>query len=77
MFAKLTALVSGGTALPFELAEGEGAKIVGGWTHHSAVSKADKSHVSVFKYTCAPGQDARRTEAAKHGVKSLRTVTIA
>lgn len=74
MFAKLTALVSGGTQLPYDLTHVEGERVSSGWTHHSATSKADKTAVSIFKYTIEPGQDTRRTESARHGIKSLRTV---
>lgn len=76
MFAKLSALVSGGPQLPYDLADANGERTSGGWTHHSGTSKADKSEVSVFKYSFSPGGDDRRTEAARHGVKSLRTVSL-
>jgi len=72
MLAKLTALVSYGTPLPFELIDDEGELTANGWSHYRATLKSDKSSVSVFKL--ATGMDARKLETARHGIKSLRTV---
>ena len=76
MFAKLTALVSGSNTLPYELDDAEGEKTAGGWRHHRAKNKSDKTPVSLFKFSFSQTDDPRKTEAAKHGIKSLRTVPL-
>lgn len=74
MFAKLTALVSGAPSLPFEFDENKGERFGFDWKHFQATLKADKTSVSVFRFAFTSGHDIRKTEAARHGVKSLRTV---
>ncbi|GMH33401.1 hypothetical protein BSKO_01235 [Bryopsis sp. KO-2023] len=71
MFAKLTALVGGGSALAYNVEEAYPISW-GCWKHHKGTSKEDGSKVSIFKVTGQPSDLA--VGAARHGVKRLRTL---
>lgn len=71
MFAKLSALVGGGSTFAYNL--GEPYSVAWGcWSHLSGTAKEDGSRVSIFKVTGHTGDTA--VAAARHGVKKLRTV---
>lgn len=73
MFAKLSALVGGGTSFPYNLGEPY-AVAWGCWSHFSGTGKEDGSRVSIFKATGQAGDTA--VSAARNGVKKLRTVSV-
>lgn len=75
MFARLTALVSSGSSLPFELGEPFPSSW-GAWTHYRATAKADGSAVSVFRVSAAAKQDPKLV-AARNGVRRLKMVGAA
>ncbi|GAB4824254.1 hypothetical protein N2152v2_011300 [Parachlorella kessleri] len=70
MFARLTALVSSGSSLPFELGEPLGSTW-GAWAHFRGTAKADGSSVSVFRISAQSKQDPKLV-AARNGAKRLR-----
>ena len=72
MFSRLTALVGGGSSLPFELGDQLPSSFAS-WQHYRGTSRADGSPVSVFRLAAASKSDAR-LEAGRHGVKRLRTL---
>lgn len=72
MLSRLTALVGGGSSLPFELLE-PFPTAWGAWTHYKATAKTDGSPVSVFKIAATNKSDPKLV-AARNGVKRLRTV---
>lgn len=72
MFARLTALVSSSSGLPFELGEPH-RSAWGTWTHYRATAKADGSAVSVFRVSAQSKQDPKLV-AARNGVKRLKMV---
>jgi hypothetical protein len=73
MFARLTALVSSGSSVPFELGEAYDTAW-GQWAHHRGTWKADGSDVSVFRISAHSKDDAKLT-AARNGIKRLRGVS--
>lgn len=73
MFAKLTALVSGGPTLPYIVDEGSQEQAWGNWTHQRGTGREDGTAVSVFKITC-PDPNDRRLVAGRNGVKRLKLV---
>jgi len=73
MFAKLTALVGSGSALPFDLSDPY-PSAWGKWTHYKGTLRADGSNVSVFRIS-SQNKDDNKLEAARNGVKRLRTVS--
>ena len=75
MLARLTALVGSTNSLSFDIKEPKGSAW-GQWTHHSGISKADGSEVSVFRIAASNGEDAK-LQSARNGVKRLRTVCVA
>jgi SCY1-like protein 1 len=72
MFAKLTALVGGGYAFPYDVGETY-ESAWGQWAHHTGSSKEDGSAVSIFKLSAADPND-RRLTLARNGVKRLKMV---
>jgi SCY1-like protein 1 len=73
MFSRLTALVGGGSSLPFELGEEfPPSSAFCNWQHFRATAKADGAPVSVFRLA-APKGDAR-LDAARNGAKRLRAL---
>ena len=72
MFSRLSALVGGGSSLPFELGD-QLPSSFGSWQHYRGTSRADGSPVSVFRLAAA-GKSDSRLEAGRHGVKRLRTL---
>lgn len=71
MFARLTALVSSGNSLPFELGESF-LSSWGPWSHFQGTLKADGSSCSVFRVSSNNPND-HRLIAARNGVRRLRT----
>jgi SCY1-like protein 1 len=72
MFAKLSALVGGGSAFPYKLGE-QYPTAWGVWSHHAAVRTEDNSSVSVFRASATDLNDPKLV-LARNGVKRLRTV---
>jgi hypothetical protein len=72
MFARLTALVGSGSALPFEV-QAQQPSAWGNWTHFKGVLKADGSPISIFRIS-APSTNDAKLQAARNGIKRLRTV---
>lgn len=73
MFSRLTALVGGGSSLPFELGEEfPPSSAFCNWQHFRATAKADGAPVSAFRLA-APKGDAR-LDAARNGAKRLRAL---
>lgn len=72
MFARLTALVSSASALPFELGEPQGHGW-GSWAHFRGTARADGAPVSVFRIAAANKLDPKLV-AARNGVKRLKMV---
>ena len=70
MLSRLTALVGGGTALPFEVGEAQ-AHGLGSWQHFRGTLRSDQSPVSVWRLA-APSKTDARLEAGRHGAKRLR-----
>ena len=70
----LKQLVGGGTAFPYVIGP-EYNTAFGSWSHYEGNSKEDNSAVSIFKLTS--GRSDPKLEAARNGVKRLRTVTSA
>lgn len=71
MFAKLSALVGGGSTFGYNL--GEPYPLAWGcWTHFSGTCKEGGGSVSIFKVSGQSNDSA--VAAARHGVKRLRTV---
>ncbi len=73
MFARLTALVSSGSGLPFELGEAQSGTW-GSWTHFRGTAKADGSPVSVFRISAQNKLDPKLV-AARNGAKRLKMVS--
>ena len=74
MFARLTALVSSGSSLPFDLGEPLGSTW-GAWAHFRGTAKADGSPVSIFRISAQSKQDPKLV-AARNGAKRLRMVGV-
>ncbi len=72
MFAKLTALVSGGPTLNYDVHEPYDVAW-GPWTHFRGSSKDDGSPVSVFKLAVSDPNDLKLA-AARNGIKRLKLV---
>lgn len=73
MFAKLSALVGSGNALPFEITEEYGMSW-GQWTHCGGVMTSDgQKKVSVFRISGRSEMD-QKIVAARNGVKRLKMV---
>lgn len=71
MLSRLTALVGGGSSLPWETHEVLGGGL-GAWQHHRGTWRADGAPVSVWRLAATSKSDAR-LDAGRHGVKRLRT----
>lgn len=69
----LKQLVGGGTSFPYVIGP-EYNTAFGSWSHYEGTSKEDNSAVSIFKLTS--GKSDPKLEAARNGVKRLRTVKI-
>ena len=73
MFAKLASYAGMGSSLPFTVDTAAPFELEwGGWTHYKGTMRQDSSEVSVFKISAPPGKEL---DAARNGVKRLRTVT--
>lgn len=72
MFGKLTSLIGGGYALPYNVGEPYSSSW-GCWTHHAGTSKDDQSPVSVFRIAARDKNDPKLV-AARNGVKRLKLV---
>ncbi|EFN51516.1 hypothetical protein CHLNCDRAFT_140213 [Chlorella variabilis] len=74
MFSKLTALVGGGSGLPFDLGEEfPSSSSFCNWQHFRGTTKADGSPVSVFRLA-GPSKGDQRLEAGRNAAKRLRTL---
>lgn len=73
MFARLTALVGSGSALPFELGDPQPAAW-GQWAHYRGTWKADGTPVSIFRISATIKTDAK-LNAARNSAKRLRMVS--
>ena len=70
-----SSMFSGGFSLPYEIGERH-ALCWGKWQHFRATRTTDKKPFSLFRLTASPS-DALTLEAARNGVKKLRTVRSA
>lgn len=71
-FAKLSSLVSGGSAFPYTLGDSFGTAW-GCWTHYAATHRDTGEAVSVFRIASARKSEPKMV-AARNGVKCLRTL---
>ena len=72
MFNQLAALVGQGPAFPYTVGDPHAGGGWAGWTHHAGTARDDGAPVSVWRLAAAPGDP--RLEAARHGVRRLKTV---
>lgn len=70
MFAKLTALVGGGSSLPYNVGEPYETSW-GSWVHHKGTSRDDGTNVSVFKLSCSDAND-KKLLAGRNGMRRLK-----
>ena len=76
MLSRLTALVGGGSTLPFELGEEfPSSSSFCGWKHWRGTSRADGSPVSIFRVAAA-SKSVQRLEAARNAARRLRMLRV-
>jgi hypothetical protein len=74
MFAKLAAVI-GQPALPFTLGEQHAGGGWAGWAHYAGTAREGGAPVSVWRIASSRRDDPR-LEAARHGVRKLKTVCV-
>ena len=72
MFGKIAALVGGAPSFPYTPGDAHPGGGWAGWAHHAGAARDDGAPVSVWRLAAAPGDP--RLEAARHGVRKLKSV---